>query len=233
MKDQPVGRQAADRYRGWGGWIRRLYDWTEDLADSRYSLYLLVAIAAAESIIFPIPADVLLIALCVGRPKKSLLFAGLCTIGSVGGAIGGYAIGHWMWYAAGGAAGAGTAMGGAAEFSALAQFFFDTVPGFTEERFFRVQDLYRRYEFWAIFTAGFTPLPYKVFTVTAGVFALPVHTFLLASLLSRAGRFFLVGGLFRWFGPQIKIFVDRYLEVLSVVFVILLVGGFVVLKYLL
>ena len=232
--------ESADRYGGLFGWVRWLYDWTEDLARSRYSLYLLVIVAAAESIFFPIPVDVLLIALCVGRPRRSLFFAGLCTIGSVAGAVGGYAIGYWMWYATGTAAAAAGAAGSAAahgaatpEFSSIAQFFFETVPGFSEERFFRVQELYRQYEFWAIFTAGFTPLPYKVFTVTAGVFSLPLHTFLIASLLSRAGRFFLVGGLFMAFGARIKSFVDRYLEALSVAFVVLLIGGFVVLKYIL
>lgn len=230
----PAGpAKASDRYSGFGGWMRRLYDWTEHLAESRYSLYVLVLVAAAESIVFPIPVDVLLVALCVGRPRRSLLFAGLCTVGSVAGAVGGYAIGYWMWYAGGAAAGgAGAALASSPEFSGLARFFFETVPGFTEERFFRVQELYRQYEFWAIFAAGFTPLPYKVFTVTAGVFNLPVYTFLLASLLSRAARFFLVGGLFRWFGAPIKSFVDRYLEALSVTFLVLLVGGFLVLKYL-
>lgn len=218
-------RSAPERaYTGVLGWIRRLYEWVEDLAGKRHAVRALFLLAAAESIVFPIPADVLLIALCVGRPKRSFYFAAVCTLGSVLGAIVGYSLGYWMWYEGG---------GGAVEFSAVAEFFFRVIPGFTVEQFENVRQLYNQYDFWAIFAAGFTPLPYKLFTVTAGVFQLNIATFLLASLVSRAARFFLVGGLFFVFGRTIKSFVDRYLEPLAVAFTILLIGGFVAVKYLL
>lgn len=206
-------------------WIRRLYEWVEQLAGSRHAVWALFLLAAAESVVFPIPVDVLLIALCVGRPKRSFYFAAVCTVGSVLGALGGYALGFWMWYEGGGAV--------PPEFSELALFFFQTVPGFTVERFNHVQLLYNQYDFWAIFAAGFTPLPYKLFTVTAGVFQLNLATFLIASVISRAARFFLVGGLFFAFGRTIKTFVDRYLELLAVGFMLLLIGGFVAVEYLL
>jgi membrane protein YqaA with SNARE-associated domain len=206
-------------------WIRRLYEWVEQLAAGRHAVWALFLLAAAESIVFPIPVDVLLIALCVGRPKRSFYFAAVCTVGSVLGALGGYALGFWMWYEGGGTV--------PVEFSSLAHFFFQTIPGFTVERFEQVQQLYNRYDFWAIFAAGFTPLPYKLFTVTAGVFQLHLATFLLASVFSRAARFFLVGGLFFAFGRPIKSFVDRYLEALAITFTLLLIGGFLAVEYVL
>jgi membrane protein YqaA with SNARE-associated domain len=204
------------------GLMRRLQGWVEGLAGRPYAVPALFALAAAESIFFPIPVDALLIALCVSRPSASLRYAAISTVGSVLGAIVGFGIGSWLWYQSGGA-----------EFSGLAHFFFDNVPGFTVETFDRVQDLYREYDFLAIFTAGFTPLPYKVFTITAGVFKLSFPVFLLASVLSRGGRFFLVAALFYFFGEPIKRFIDKYLEALSVGFFVLLVGGFILLKYIL
>ncbi len=218
-------RSTSERsYLGVSGWIRGLYEWVEQLADNRHAVRALFLLAVAESIFFPIPVDVLLIALCVGLPKRSFYFAAVCTAGSVLGALGGYALGFWMWYETG---------TGASEFSQLAQFFFTTIPGFTVEQFQHVQQLYNQYDFWAIFAAGFTPLPYKLFTVTAGVFQLNIVTFLLASVVSRAARFFLVGGLFYAFGRPIKSFIDRYLELLAIAFTVLLVGGFLAVEYLL
>lgn len=202
--------------------MRGLQRWVENLADKPYAVPALFAVAAAESIFFPVPVDVLLIAICVSRPMSSFRYATVCTIGSVLGGIVGFAIGFWLWY--------DLATG---SFSGLARFFFDSVPGFSEEVFRRVQELYREYDFWAIFAAGFTPLPYKVFTITAGVFKLSLPVFVLASVLSRGARFFLVAGLFYLFGEPIKRFIDKYLEVLSIAFLVLLIGGFVLLKYVL
>lgn len=204
------------------GLMRRLQAWVEGLAGKPYAVPALFALAAAESIFFPIPVDVLLIAICVSRPASSLRYATICTIGSVLGGIVGFGIGWWLWYESGGPG-----------FSGLAHFFFDTVPGFTVESFGKVQQLYQDYDFLAIFAAGFTPLPYKVFTITAGVFKLSFPVFLLASVLSRGARFFLVAALFYFFGEPIKRFIDKYLEILSVAFLVLLIGGFVVLKYVL
>jgi membrane protein YqaA with SNARE-associated domain len=211
----------ADRFAPFR-WMRATQAWVEGLADKSYAVPALFALAAAESIFFPIPVDVLLIALCVGKPRVSLRFAAICTVGSVlGGAIG-YSIGYWLWYDLG---------AGPEVFSSIARFFFDHVPGFNLDVFRRVQGLYQEYDFLAVFAAGFTPLPYKVFTITAGVFKVSFPVFVLASVASRAGRFFLVAGLFFFFGMPIKRFIDKYLELLSVAFLLLLVGGFVLLKY--
>jgi membrane protein YqaA with SNARE-associated domain len=222
MTESTTGiKSRAERFAPFR-WMRATQAWVEGLADKRYAVPALFTLAAAESIFFPIPADVLLIALCVSKPRISLRFAAVCTVGSVlGGAIG-YSIGYWLWYDVG----AGTEV-----FSGIARFFFNHVPGFTVDVFRSVQEMYRQYDFLAVFAAGFTPLPYKVFTITAGVFQVSFAVFMLASLASRAGRFFLVAGLFFFFGMPIKRFIDKYLELLSIAFLVLLIGGFVVLKY--
>ncbi len=209
-----------DRYSGLFGWVHRIKDWVESLATKPYGVPALALLAFTESIFFPIPPDVLLMALCVGLPKRSLWFALVCTIGSVVGGAFGYGIGHFLWYDAAGG------------FSGFAQFFFTHIPGFTNEVFNRAGELYRQYDFWAVMVAGLTPVPYKVATITAGVFELNFVVFMLASVASRALRFFLIGALFYFFGRAIKAFIDKYLEILSVLFVVLLVGGFLVIRWL-
>ena len=209
----------AHRYAGPLGWLYRMKDWVESLAQKRYAVTILFVLALCESIFFPIPVDVLLIALCVSLPKRSFRFAAVCTAGSLLGAGIGYAIGHWLWYDADGT------------FSGLAQFFFAHVPGFTVELFDRIQARYEEYAALAVLTASFTPIPYKLVTISAGVFELSLGPFFFFSLLGRAGRFFLVAALFYRFGEPIKAFIDRHLGWLSLLFVILLVGGFLVLKY--
>ena len=159
---------------------------------------------------FFVPPDVLLIALCVGRPRRSLYFAGICTVGSVLGGIGGYLIGYQLYDLIG---------------RSIIEFYNAT------EAFQRVGDLYRANLVLALGTAGFTPIPYKVFTIAAGAFAVPFLPFVVISAASRAARFFLVAGLIRVWGPQIRDFIDRYFNLLSVVFVVALILGFLLLRY--
>jgi membrane protein YqaA with SNARE-associated domain len=193
--------------------FRKLYDWTLHWAETPYGPTALFIMSFAESSFFPIPPDVLLIALCIGAVKKSFKFALQCSIASVLGGLFGYAIGHWAW-------------GVPPDYSPVAQFFFTYIPGFTVDRFQQVSLLYKHYDFWIVFTAGFTPIPYKVFTIASGVFNMNLFMFLLASGISRTARFFLVAGLIRIFGKQIRSFIDSYFNLLSIVFVILLIGGF-------
>ncbi len=197
--------------RGNRGPIRRLYDWVLHWAMTPYGPAALAVLAFAEASFFPIPPDPLLIALCLGAATRSLRFAAITTVASVVGGVAGYAIGAGGW-------------------QLLGDFFFSYVPGVTPDAFDRVQGLYDRYDFWAIFFAGLTPIPYKVFTLTAGIFSINFGIFVLASVLSRGLRFFLVAWLiYRW-GPPVSRFIDRYFNLLTIVFGVLLVLGFLVIE---
>lgn len=200
--------------------VRQLYDWVLHWADTKYGAIALFVFAFAESSFFPIPPDALLIALVLGSQTKAFKFATNCTIGSVLGALLGYTIGHFLWWTP------------SNEFTGIALFFFNNIPSFTPEAFYKIQEMYKEYDFWIIFTAGFTPIPYKVFTVTGGAFNVNIVLFTIASILGRAGRFFLVSYLIWKFGPQIKTFIDKYFNMLAIGFTVLLIGGFVIIKYL-
>ncbi len=200
--------------------VRKMYDWVLHWAETPYGPLALFILAFAESSFFPIPPDALLIALALGVRKKSFKFAAICTIASVLGALFGDAIGHFIWWE------------NVNQFSEVANFFFANIPGFTHELFDKVKGLYDEWNFWIIFTAGFTPIPYKVFTITGGAFNINLVLFILASVIGRAGRFFLVAFLIWKFGEQIKGFIDKYFNWLAIGFTVLLVGGFVGIKYL-
>jgi len=200
--------------------LRTLYDWVLHWSKTPYGTAALFLLAFAESSFFPIPPDALLIALVLGRTEKAFRFASICLIGSVTGALLGYAIGHFLWWTP------------SNEFTGIANFFFNNIPGFTHEEFFKIQQLYIKYDFWIIFTAGFTPLPYKLITISSGAFNINMLMFMAASIISRGARFFLVAALIWKYGPHIKLFIDKYFNWLAIAFTILLIGGFVVINYL-
>ena len=189
--------------------IRKIYDWVLHWSSSKYGPFALFCLAFAESSFFPIPPDVLLIALALGARKKSFQFAIICSLASIAGGLFGYGIGHYLWWE-------GSA------YSGIAYFFFNNIPGFTEQVFLSVQNQYDHYGLMIIFTAGFTPIPYKIFTITAGAFDINLFNFLIASAISRSARFFLVAGLIWKFGKPIKLFIDKYFNILTIVFTILL-----------
>lgn len=193
--------------------LRRLYNWMLSFADKPSGPRALGVITFAESSFFPIPPDPLLLALSLGAPKKALRFATICTVASVLGGIAGYLLGSLFW-------------------EALSGFFFAYVPGVTPEAFGKVQGLYQRWDFWAVFLAGITPLPYKVFTLSAGVFQVSFPVFVVASMLSRGLRFFVLAGLVYFYGQPIQGFIDRHFTRLSWAFGILLVLGFLALRLL-
>lgn len=199
--------------------LRKLYDWVLHWAETPYGPIALFILAFAESSFFPIPPDALLIALVLGATTKAFRFALNCTIASVLGALFGYTIGHFLWWTP------------SNEFTSIAMFFFNNIPGFTEKLFFDVQKMYDQYNFWIVFTAGFTPIPYKVITISAGAFNIDIIMFVIASVISRGARFFLVAFLIWKFGPQIRNFIDKYFNWLAIAFTVLLIGGFVVIRY--
>jgi membrane protein YqaA with SNARE-associated domain len=192
------------------GWIRRTYDWVLGWAESPYGSAALFVLAFIEASFFFVPPDVLLIALCVGRPRRSLFFAGLSTVGSVLGGIFGYVIGYQLFELIG---------------QPIIEFYN------AGDAFRRVGELYSANLVLALGTAGFTPIPYKVFTIAAGAFAVPFVPFVIISAVSRGARFFIVAGLIRVWGPQIRDFIDRYFNLLTVLFVVALGLGFLVLKF--
>lgn len=115
--------------------------------------------------------------------------------------------------------------------SAVDQLFFAYVPGFTEEVFANVQAKYEKWNFWVVFTSAFTPIPFKVFTIAAGVFGINFVKFTLAAVVGRSARFFLVAGLLYWFGEPIRKFIDKWFNLLTLLFTIIFIGSFVILKY--
>ncbi|CAN5860224.1 YqaA family protein [soil metagenome] len=193
------------------GPLRRLYDWVLHWADRPTGPLALFVLAFAESSFFPIPPDVLLIALALGRPRRALWFASIATLGSVLGGIGGYYIGLGL-------------------FEQLGRPILEWYNAM--EKFDTVGQLYRENLVLALGTAGFTPIPYKVFTIAAGAFSIPLIPFVVISAISRGLRFFLVATLIFYFGPPIKRFIDRYFNLLTILFVVLLVGGFVAVRFL-
>lgn len=200
-------------------YLRKLYDWVLHWAETPYGAIALFILAFAESSFFPIPPDALLIALVLGARSKAFRFASTCTIASVIGALAGYSIGHFLWWTSSG------------EFSSIANFFFNNVPSFTQQAFYEIQKMYSHYDFWIVFTAGFTPIPYKIITISSGAFNISLPMFVIASVISRGARFFLVAFLIWKFGPQIKTFIDKYFNWLAIAFTILLIGGFIVIDY--
>ncbi|MDR1484662.1 MAG: DedA family protein [Planctomycetaceae bacterium] len=191
--------------------VRRLYDWVLSWADTRFGSPALFVLAFMESSFFPIPPDVLQIALSAGRPRRSFWYATVALIGSVFGALLGYYIGYVLWVN-------------------VKEFFFEYV--FNESAFIFVSDKYGDNAFWSIFTAAFTPIPYKIFTVAAGVCQISISVLIVASIIGRGMRFYLVASLMFIFGASVKSWIDAHFNKLTIIFTILLIGGFICVKYL-
>ncbi len=189
--------------------LRRFYDWSLEKAHTPQAVFFLVLISFTEASFLIFPPDVLLLVMVLSYPTRWFRYALICTAASVAGGMAGYAIGYGIW-------------------EAVDQWFFAHI--FSPEMFAKVQHLYQEYDFWVVFTAAFTPIPYKVFTITAGVAHLDLVRFTLASIVGRAGRFFLVSFLIYLFGPPVKAFIDKYFNYVTLVFTGLLIGGFFLLR---
>ncbi len=193
------------------GAIRRLYNWTVSWADHPGGAWALFFIAFAESCFFPIPPDILLIALCFGAREKWWKYAAICTLGSVLGGIAGWLIG---W--------------GLRETVAIPLLGMFDPTGHTQ---LKIQTWYDTYGFMGILIAAITPIPYKVFTVFSGMASYSLPMLIGASILGRGFRFFLVAALIRIFGLTVKPFIEKHLEWCFAAGMVLLIGGFVILKY--
>jgi len=192
--------------------LRRLYDWTMSLSGHRHAIWVLAALTFAESSVFPVPPDILLIPMVLAARNRAWLLASVCTIASVFGGLAGYGIGYFMFEEIG---------------RPVIEFY-----GYAE-KFQTFREAYNEWGAWIVAGAGFTPFPYKVITIASGVTGLDLTTFTVASFLSRGARFFIVAGLLWYFGEPIRRFVENNLALLATIFFVLLLGGFVAAKYLL
>lgn len=192
--------------------IRRLYRWTMKWGDSPQAEQALFTITTTESSFFPIPPDPLLIAMVTANTQKWARLALLTTVASVLGAVIGYLIGMFLFESAG---------------RAIVDFYS------LEEEFAAVRERYDANAFLAILAAGFTPIPFKVFTLAAGLFQINLLTLIVASVLGRGGRFFLVAYLSKQLGARYKDKIERYIDWLGLAFLALLILGFVAVRYVL
>jgi len=192
--------------------LRRLYDWVLEMAVHRHAAWALSVVAFLESSVFPIPPDVMLIPMVLADRLKAWVYAAIATLSSVVGGIAGYAIGYFLFELVG-----------------------RPVLGFYgySEAFAEFASRYNDYGAWIVFLAGITPFPYKVITIASGATQLNFIVFLIASIAARGLRFFLVSALLYWFGPPIRDFIERRLGLVTTVFFVLLLGGFVLVKYML
>lgn len=193
------------------GMLRRLYDWVLHWAESPYAVPALFALAFAESSFFPIPPDVLLLAMALGSPKRAMYYALVCTLGSVVGGLAGYGIGKFLFL----------------ELAEPILRFYDAMPLFD-----KVKEMYQQNTVLFLGTAAFTPVPYKVFTIAGGACDVNLLTFTIVSFVGRGARFFMVAGLIWKFGPPIKTFIDKYFNLLTVALLVLILVGFAAIKYL-
>lgn len=191
--------------------LRRMYDWTLSLAAHRHARWALAGVSFAESSVFPIPPDLLLIPMVVSERARAWGYALVCTIASVLGGIAGYAIGFFLFESIG---------------TAILDFYHLT------DKFTAFAAQYNDYGASIVFIAGITPIPYKLITIASGATGLDLVVFVVASVAARGIRFFAVAGLLYWLGPPIREFVEKRLALTFTVFIMLLFGGFFVVKYL-
>jgi membrane protein YqaA with SNARE-associated domain len=191
--------------------LRRLYDWTMNLAGRPNALPALGVVSFVESSFFPIPPDVMLLPMVLAKPERAWTIALVCTVTSVAGGIAGYAIGYYLFETLGG----------------WVIDFYGYREGFEAYR-----HAYAEWGLWIILIKGMTPIPYKLVTIASGAAAFDFPVFIAASILTRGVRFFMVAALLKYFGPPIRDFVERRLTLVTTLFVVGLVGGFVVVKYL-
>ena len=190
-------------------YLKRLYDWVLSMAESKFGLWALFFISFIESSFFPIPPDLLLIPLVLAKPKKGLWYAFICTTASVLGGIFGYIIGYYF----------------------MDMFGYPIIKFYNAMGLFsQVKAMFNEYGLWAVGIAGVTPIPYKIFTIASGVFSYSIVNFIIISFISRGIRFFSLAFLISIFGERIKIFIEKYFNLLTIAFMILLILGYALLS---
>ena len=191
--------------------IRGLYDWTLSLAQSRHALWALAVIAFLESSVFPIPPDILMIPMILAAPSRAFLIAGVALVSSVLGGLLGYYIGYGLFESIG---------------RPVLEFYGK------DAYFEEFRTTYNDWGAWAVLIAGITPFPYKVITILSGATALNMPVFIAASIVARGVRFFIVAALLWKFGAPIRDFIERRLGLMFTLFMVILLGGFLAVRYL-
>ena len=192
--------------------LRKLYDWVMAMAGKRHAIWWLAGVSFAEGAFFPIPPDILLVPMVLANRRRAWRIAAMCTLASVLGGLLGYAIGLWLFEALG---------------RPLLKFYG------SEDKFSQFQAYYNEWGAWIVGAGGFTPLPYKVITIASGVTKLDIGIFILASVVSRGLRFYIEAALLWRFGEPVREFIERHLGKLALLFFVVLVGAFLLVKLLL
>ena len=191
--------------------LKRLYNWTLVKANHKNAKWYLSLISFAESSFFPIPPDILLIPMALASKARALFYASICTLFSVLGGILGYAIGYFFYNSLG---------------IYIVEFYQ------LENSFSIFENYYREFGILIVLGAGITPFPYKFITIASGVFGLNIFLFIIISSIGRGLRFYLIAILLFFFGDKIKLIIDKYFNLLTIVFFILLVGSVFIIRFL-
>lgn len=191
--------------------IKRLYDWTISLAEHPRAIWALAFVAFIESSVFPIPPDILMIPIIIAAPHRAFFVAFVATVASVLGGIFGYLIGAFLFESVG---------------LPVLEFYGKT------DSFEEFATRYNEWGAWAVLLGGLTPLPYKLFTILSGSTGLNLMIFVIASIVARGLRFFVVAALLWKFGPPVRAFIEQRLGLMFTLFCILLIGGFALVRYL-
>ena len=191
--------------------LRRFYDWMVRLAESPKATWAMGAVSFAESSFFPLPPDIMLVPMSVARPDKAWFYATVCTLTSVAGGVAGYLIG-WLLY------------------DSLGKWLIQAY-GY-EHGVEQFRALYAQYGHWIILLKGLTPIPYKIVTITSGFAGYDLFWFVVLSLITRGGRFFILAGILNYFGEPLRAFIERRLGLVTILFLAILISGVVATRYL-
>ena len=191
--------------------LRNIYSWTLKKAEHKNAKWYLSLISFTESSFFPIPPDLLLIPMALANRVKALFYAFICTLSSVIGGVAGYAVGYFFYNSLG---------------IFIVEFYH------LENSFIIFENYYKEFGILIVLGAGITPFPYKFITIASGVFGLNIFLFIIVSIISRGSRFYLIAILLYFFGEKIKLFIDKYFNVLTIAFFILLVGSVFIIRFL-
>jgi membrane protein YqaA with SNARE-associated domain len=174
------------------GWFKRLHIWSLQWANTKWGVWALFLCAFADASFFGLPTPMLFLALALLNIKKVYKYALFGTLGTLAGAVAGYSIGHFAWLNSNG------------EFTGVAQFLFNNIPGFTEAGYDKIHILYAKWDFWILFVAAALPVPFKIFSISSGVFDINLLIFCAATLVSQGIKFFILSILTVKLGPEVK-----------------------------